>query len=73
MESRKTVLMNLSAEQQWRHRQRTDLRTRRGGVEEGEGGMYGESNVEICITVCKIANGNLLYDSGNSTRGSLTT
>ena len=42
-------------------------------MEAGEGGMYGESNMEICITVCKIANGNLLYDSGNSTRGSLTT
>jgi len=24
-------------------------------------------------TTCKIANGNLLYDSGNSNRGSVTT
>ena len=33
----KTVLMNLSAEQQWRHRQKTDLWTQLVG-EEGEGG-----------------------------------
>ena len=26
-----------------------------GGVgEEGEGGRYGESDMEICITVCKV-------------------
>ena len=25
-----------------------------GGGEEGEGGMYGESNIETYITVCKI-------------------
>ena len=28
--------------------------------------MYGESNMETYITICKIANGNLLYGSGNS-------
>ena len=37
----------------------------RGG-EEGEGEMYGESNMEIFNAICKIADGNLLYDSGNS-------
>ena len=29
--------------------------------------MYGECNTEVYNTICKIdANGNLLYDSGNS-------
>ena len=36
--------------------QRTDLRTRVGGGEEGEGEMYGESNMETYITICKIDN-----------------
>jgi len=45
------VLMNLSEEQQWR--QRTDVWTRLAG-EEGEGGMYGEGNMETYITLCKI-------------------
>ena len=49
-----------------------------GGVwwgcgEEGEGERYGESNMETYITICKVANGNLLYDSGNSNRDSVTT
>ena len=36
--------------------------------------MYGESNVEIYITMCKmIANGNLMYVSENSNRGSVST
>ena len=43
--------MNLSEEQQWR--QRTDVWTRLAG-EEGEGGMYGEGNMETYITLCKI-------------------
>ena len=41
-----------------------------GVGEEGEGGMYGESNMESYITDCKIDVGNLLYDSGNSDLGS---
>ena len=49
----KTVLMNLFAEQQWRHRQKTDLWTQLV-EQEGEGGMYGESNMETYITICKI-------------------
>ena len=41
-----------------------------GGGEEGEGGMYEESNMEIYLShVKEIVNGNLLYDSGNSNRG----
>ena len=43
-----------------------------GGEEEGEGEMYEESNMEIYNTTCKIANGNFLYDSGNSKSGSVT-
>ena len=35
--------------------------------------MYGKSNMKTYITICKIANGNLLYDSGNSKRGSVST
>ena len=35
--------------------------------------MYRESNMETYIIICKlIANGNLMYDSGNSDRGSVT-
>ena len=35
--------------------------------------MYEESNMETYITICKIANVNLLYGSGNSNRGSVST
>ena len=43
------------------------------GREEGEGEMYGESNIEIYNTMCKIdSHGDLLYVSGNSNRGSAT-
>ena len=43
------------------------------GGEEGEGEMYGESNVEIYNTICKIdSNGNLLYNSETSNRGFVT-
>ena len=53
----------------------TDIENRlmhmgRGG---GEGEMYGKSNMETYITLCKIANRNLLYGSGNSNRGSVST
>ena len=44
-------------------------------VEKGEGEMYGDSNMETFIIICKIdrhiVNRNLLYDSGNSNRGSI--
>ena len=45
----------------------------KGGGEEGEGEMYGQSNMETYITIYKLekrANANLLTDSGNSKRGS---
>ena len=35
--------------------------------------MYGKRNMETYITICEIANGNLLYGSGNSNRGSVST
>ena len=53
----------------------TDIKNRlmdMAGGEEGEGEMYGESNMEIFNAIYKIANGNLLYDLGNSNRGSVT-
>ena len=44
------------------------------GEREGEGEMYGKSNMENYITyVTQIANGTLLYGSGNSNRGSVST
>ena len=47
------VLMNLFSGQQWRNRHRTDLWTQQGGKER-EGEMYGESNMKIYNTMCKI-------------------
>ena len=44
-----------------------------GGGEEGEDEMFGESNMETYNTICKTdSHGLLLYDSGNSNRGSVT-
>ena len=44
------------------------------GERGGEGEMYGKSNMETYITICNLGtNGNLLYGSGNSNRGSLST
>ena len=55
MESRKMVRMNLFAGQQGRNRHR-EQNYGHEGVERGEGEMYGESNVETYITICKIDN-----------------
>ena len=67
MKSRKMVLMNLFAGQQWgrRHREQAYGQDKGG---EGEGEMNGESSMEAYTLpyVKQIANGNLLYDSGNS-------
>ena len=46
------VLKNLFAGQQWRNRHREQ--TYGQGEKGGEGEMYGESNLEIYITICKI-------------------
>ena len=45
--------MKLFAGQQWRHRHREQIYGHREG-EEGESVMYGESNMETYITICKI-------------------
>ena len=52
MESEEMALMNLFSGQQWRnrHRKRTNGQ---GGGEEGEGGMYGQSNADIYIPIWK--------------------
>ena len=44
-------------------------------AEEAQGGANGESCVEIdtLLYVKQIASGDLLYDSGNSNMGSVTT
>ena len=52
MESRKMVLMNLFTGQQWRNRHRKQ--TCGHGEKGGEGEMYGKSNKETYITICKI-------------------
>ena len=54
--------------------QRTDLWTW-AKKREGEGGTSGEEHGTIYTAVCKIqtVSGNLLYDSGNSDQGSVTT
>ena len=45
------VVMNLFASQKWRDRPRTDFGH---GERGGEGEMYGESNMETYITLCKL-------------------
>ena len=52
MAPRKMVPKNLFAGQQWtnRHREQTYGHGERGG----EGEMFGESNIETYITICKI-------------------
>ena len=52
MESRKIVLKNLFTGHQWRRRLRE--KTYGHGEKGREGEMYGESNMEICIIICKI-------------------
>ena len=52
MESRKMVLKNLFTGQQWRNRHREQIYGH--GERGGEGEMYGKSNMETYITICKI-------------------
>ena len=54
MEFRKMVVINLFAKQQWRCRHREQ--TYGHGEMEGESEMYGKSNIETYITICKIDN-----------------
>ena len=52
MESRKMVLKYLFTGQQWRNRHREQIY---GHGERGEGSeMYGKSNMETYVTMCKI-------------------
>jgi len=46
------VLNNLFVGQQWRNRHKEQ--TYGHGEKGGEGEMYGESNIETYITICKI-------------------
>ena len=52
MKSRKMVLKNLFAGQKWRNRHREQ--TYGHGERGGEGEMYGKSDMETYITICKI-------------------
>ena len=52
MESRKMVVKNLFAGQQWRNRHREQIFGH--GEKGGEGEMYGKSNMETYITLCRI-------------------
>ena len=71
MESRKMVLMNLLARQQWRNRHREQIY--RHGGSGGEGEMYGKVTWKLILPYVKeMAKGNLLYGSGNSNRGSIS-
>ena len=51
-ESRKMVLTNLFTGQQWRHRNREQAYGH--GERGGQGEIYGKSNMETYITICKI-------------------
>ena len=64
-------LKNLVTWKQWRNRHREQ--TFGHGERGGEGEMHGKNNMETYIIIYKIANGNLLYGSGNSNRGSVST
>ena len=54
MESKKIVLINLLSGQRWRNNRIENRLMDTGRGEEGEGEMYGESNMEIYNTICKI-------------------
>ena len=75
MESRNMILMSLSTVQQWRCRHREQTCGHGAGSGVGEGGTNGEGSMKLyTLTYVKqIASGNLLYDSGNSNQGSVTT
>ena len=54
MESKEMALMDLFSGQQWRNRHREQTYRHGGGCGEGEGKSYGESNMDIYNTICKI-------------------
>ena len=66
------LTMKLFSGHHWKnsHREQTCGHGERGG----DGEMYGESDMETYITMCrKEANGHFLCISGNSNRGSVST
>ena len=66
------VLKNLFTGQQWRNRHREYIygHWERGG----EGELYGKSNMETYIAICKIdSQWEFVYGSGNSNRGTVST
>jgi len=66
------VLKYLLTGQQWRNRYREQ--TYGHGERGGEGEMYGKSNMDTYITICKIdSQQEFAYVSGNSNRGSVST
>jgi len=70
MESRKKILKNLFRGQQWRNKQNRVM-----NMERGEERVTCMERVTWKLTlpyVKYIANGNLLYGSGNSNRGSVS-
>ena len=72
MESRKMVLKNLFTGQHWRNRHREFIYGH--GERGGEGEMYEKSTWKLTLKYVKqTANRNLLYGSGNSNRGSVST
>ena len=72
MASRKMVLMNLFAGEQWKCRPREQTCGHRVGKER-VGQMERGAWKHTLPYVKQLANGNLLYDSGNSNQGSVTT
>ena len=64
------VLKNLVIGQQWRSRHREEAYGH--GERGGAGEMYGKSNMDTYITICKIASRSLPCGSGNSNRGSVS-
>ena len=71
METRKMVLMKVFAGHQWRHREQTYGHS--VGRKERVGCMERVIWKHTLLYVKWIASGNLLYDSGNSKQGSVTT
>ena len=72
MESRKTVMMNLLAGQQWKGKYREQTCGHSGGRRRGD--ALREYHGNIHITIYKIeASGDLLYDARTSDRCSMTT
>ena len=66
------VLKNLFTWQQWRNRHRES--TYGHGERGGEGEMYGKSNMETYISMCKVdGQQEFAVVSGNSNRGSVST